>query len=446
MIFFIAFFALFILVPFWQAVGLTIVAIVVFNFFYFTDTEFDIRHLLILFPAIQWILGPVLSYHFVPEDNVYAMKVPPDMYFNLAVPGTIAFYAGLMLFIKHPKINKEILVSKLNQIRLKNKNLDVILLIVGLLSSIFEKSVPEALRFLVFLMIGLQYVGLLMIVTNPYRKRQTLLLVFAGVYYLLSGVVRGGFGLIFNWLLVSYVIFAYFIKIPLRYKIITAVLAFAAALVMQGVKFAYREIVWASNKYSTSEKINIFTNLLAEREGISDEATEKSLISRINQGWIISEIIQNMEIYNREFLNGESINRALNTTFNPMYDNPMKAGGQDYFSVFTGRRLGETTSMNLSVLGEAYGNYGREGAFLFMFLWGFFLNISFFLVLKIIQRKAIVIFFIPMIYQQVIKAENDFYTSLNHLVKSSIFVFILIIGLSMIFDLKTKTKLFMSNK
>ena len=92
--------------------------------------------------------------------------------------------------------------------------------------------------------------------------------------------------------------------------------------------------------------------------------------------------------------------------------------------------------MNIGVIGEAYGNYGRFGSFAFMFVFGLFLNIIFKFVIKIIIKTPIIIFFIPMLFQQVIKAEGDFFIVLNHIVKAGVFIYAIYWCLSKIYKLK----------
>jgi len=395
--------------PFWEAVGFSITIIFLINFLYYSRTSFDIRHLILLIASTQWIFGAILSYLTVPDTNVYSMKVPPEQYFSFVVPGVIFYAAGLLFPLNYPHINKNILLQKINQIRLKSKNLDIFLIVLGLIFFAFDKLAPESLRFMIFLLSGVQFVGLLMFLTNPYRKNKNQVLIIAGIYLIISGILRGGFGLIFIWILTSYVVYNFFVDISLSKKLIFAGTALLLIFTMQGIKMQYRALTWSGGKeYSIFEKLEIFANLVEAKGEINDEETKKSVVSRINQGWIISEIIKNMEIYHAHFLNGESINRAILSVFLPgsIYKDKMKAGGQEYFTKFTGRRIGKSTSMNISVLGEAYGNYGRSGGFIFMFLFGLFLNISYLIIIKIIINNPLIVFFIPMMFQQVISTSN----------------------------------------
>ncbi len=98
-------------------------------------------------------------------------------------------------------------------------------------------------------------------------------------------------------------------------------------------------------------------------------------------------------------------------------------GGRLTYEKLTGFHLAPGTSMGTGILGEAYGNFGVEGTYLFMLLWGTFLGIF----IRFIFKRSNFIYslplWLPIIFLQVIKAETDLFTVLNHLVKSTIFVF-----------------------
>lgn len=444
-VYIIAFFAIIALslfFPLWEAAGITLTAVFLYNFFIFSQKSFDIRHLIILIATVQWVFGSILSYYFVPIDDAYVMMIDSSKYLSFTVLAIIFYAAGLFFPLKQSNIKKETIKIKISKILRANQNLDVVLIVIGLFFSIFSKVAPESLRFITFLLGGIKYVGLLLITTNPFRKKRKLIFAISAALLLLSAVLDGSFGTLTYWLILMYVIYDYLITISKLQKIILVVSAVFAILIMQSVKMMYREIVWfGGEKYSITEKLDLFSNLVEQQtqEGISNEETEKSTISRINQGWIISHTMNNME-HGGEFLQGETIYRTILSVILPgsLYgDKLMPQERREYFEIFTGRSLGRTVSMGISVLGEAYGNYGTFGASIFMFLFGLFLNISWLIVNRIILKYPLIIFFIPMLFQQVIKAENDFFVVLNHLVKSSIFILFIYVGLSKFYKLRS---------
>ncbi len=413
-----------IFVPVWLAFGILFTFITTYNLIFFSSKNFDVRHLILFIATIQWVSAAILSYYFVPQKNIYSMKVPPEIYFSIAIPGILFYALGLFFPLKYPKIDKQKLILKKNLIFKYNSNLDIFFLFSGIIFFLLDAIVSEKLRFITFLLGGFFFIGLAMILTNPYRKNKKIVIFIAIIFLLMQGIIKGGFGLIFNWLLIIYIIYDFLENIKLKNKIIFFVSLFIIAVIMQSVKFDYRKIVWFNDEYTAAEQLKIFSDILKEKD-ITDENTQKSIISRINQGWIISEIIKHLEYNPQAYLNGESINKAIWSVILPrsIYKNRSKAGGREYFTILTGRQLTATTSMNLSTLGEAYGNYGQQGSFIFMFIFGLFINITFLAITNIVKKNTIIIYFIPMLYQQTIKAENDFFISLNHIVKSSIFIF-----------------------
>lgn len=430
--------------PSYTAIGLAISFVFILNFFLKLEYQLDIRYLIITIAAAQWILGAILSYWFVPRENVYSMVIEAEVYFQFILPTFIFFFVGLFLPISKAKIKKIDTKKKFTLLLNKNNSLDIILILSGLFFSIFNKVAPESLRFITFLLGGIKYVGFLILLLNPKRKNRKLYLVLGAFFLLLTAVLDGSFGTLTYWVILMFIVYAFFIKISNKIKIILTVSAILAVFLMQAVKFEYRDRIWfSSSDYSATEKLKLFRDIteLQTQDGLVNEETQQSVISRINQGWIISHIIHHMQLTG-EYLEGETINRTVLSIILPgsLYEDKLRAGGQEYFSRFTGRRLGRSTSMNISVIGEAYGNYGSFGAMIFMFIFGFFLNLFWRAVVFIIRKHPLVVFFIPMIFQQAVKAENDLFIVLNHIIKAGIFVFMVYFALSKVYSFKLKRR------
>jgi len=416
----------------WEAMGLVVFIMIFHSFINISLKRFDVRHLILLIASTQWIFGAVLSYNFLSYANYYSMQVTSNEYFSFVVPAVLFYMIGVFFPLNYPMIKKSRYVSYIGWLQKINRNYDVSLIIIGVTSALLTKTtfVPARFTFIVFLLIGLTYVGLIMLVTNPNRSKNRKKLFFISIIIIIfSAILRGGVGLAFVWLIMLFLIYAYFFKVTLVQKVFLFASAFVIVMVMQTIKFTYRDIVWFGNeKLGMIERLEVFTGLVGEYDEeltLANETLQESLINRINQGWIISEIMDNMATTNNYF-GGETIKKSLLSVILPrwLYSERLQAGGQLYFTKFTGRYLSKTTSMNLSILGEAYGNYGALGAYLFMFIFGLFLNFTFIVVVKLVLKYPLLIFFIPVIYQQVIKAENDFFIVLNHLVKASVFVFL----------------------
>ena len=91
--------------------------------------------------------------------------------------------------------------------------------------------------------------------------------------------------------------------------------------------------------------------------------------------------------------------------------------------------------MNISIMGEAYANFGYSGIW-FMLAFGLFLNISYNIIIGEINKTPTLLFFMPIIYLQVIKAETDLVTVLNHLIKATVFVALIYWGLKQFLGIK----------
>ena len=74
---------------------------------------------------------------------------------------------------------------------------------------------------------------------------------------------------------------------------------------------------------------------------------------------------------------------------------------------------------------------------MFAFLiWGRVLNFVVFMFQKYQKASPIIVFFLPIVFFQVIKAETDLTTVLNHLVKSIIFVLMFMFFIKKVINIK----------
>jgi hypothetical protein len=159
----------------------------------------------------------------------------------------------------------------------------------------------------------------------------------------------------------------------------------------------------------------------------SGKAWERDVLSlalvRLNQGWIVSAVMANVPS-KVPFAEGETVTAAF-VALAPRFllPNKTKAGGRDNFRKYTGLPIGDSTSMCICVLGEAYANFGDFGGIAFMGLFGAVFAISYSRILKWVVRHPDFLFWIPLIFYQAIKAETDLVVIANQIVKGSIVAF-----------------------
>jgi hypothetical protein len=130
--------------------------------------------------------------------------------------------------------------------------------------------------------------------------------------------------------------------------------------------------------------------------------------------------------YNQPFADGETIENAFTASLLPRFiaESKSTAGGRENMFRFTGIELQQGTSMNISIIGEAYANYGRTGGMVFMLFIGLVFSFILRFILLKSQENSTLLLWIPFLFLQVIKAETDLITTLNYVVKASIAMFI----------------------
>jgi hypothetical protein len=200
---------------------------------------------------------------------------------------------------------------------------------------------------------------------------------------------------------------------------------FALIFMIQMVKSDYRLAIGDAVVEGNNSNVAIFADVLkkkltGEQSIFSDQNIGEKVV-RINQGWIIDRIMQYIPA-NRPFADGETIKESVVASIFPRFMMPNKAmsGGRENMEKYAGIQLNETTSMDISQLGEAYANFGVGGGILFMFVLGLFFN----WVMHFIEKKTVrhpdLLFWVPLMFLQVIKAETSMVTILNHLTKTAL--------------------------
>lgn len=192
-----------------------------------------------------------------------------------------------------------------------------------------------------------------------------------------------------------------------------------------------------SNKSNTEIYKEVVTSRLSNPSMLFETSVLQNMGARLNQGWIIARIIGHMP-QKYEFVKGETIETALYAGLLPRVLAPKKAvaGGRANFERFTGTELPETTSMDISLAGEGYANFGAWGGIVFLFFVGVFYNIIITKVIAISKKYPTLVLWLPVLFFQVIKAETDFATVFNHFTKAAMVAFMIFWGMTRVLKLK----------
>ncbi|RDV14858.1 hypothetical protein DXT99_12935 [Pontibacter diazotrophicus] len=351
------------------------------------------------------------------------MQVPEEEYLSFAVSGVVLYYIGLSLPIAGVKnIPKEVINNIGDHINSKMRGA-YYLIGIGFLSSFLSPFAPPALSFFLYLLSQLKFIGCFYLYVSDSQNKVALYVVFA--FLLLEALASALFHDLLLWGMFFLFIYCIKNKVSLTKKVAALVIGFFMVFLLQSVKYQYRNIAWTNTSLDAYDQSELFFGMIVDRlfspDVLFDPKANELTITRLNQGWIITRVMNYIPIH-KPYAGGETIRGAFDAALLPRFlsENKAIAGGRANMERFTGIMLQAGTSMNISLLGEGYGNFGKDGGVIFMFLIG----IVFSLILRFIILKSLVnptyLFWIPFLYLQVVKAETDLTTTLNYLVKATI--------------------------
>ncbi len=408
-----------------------------YNFFIDLGNKILIKEIFILIALIQWVIGPILSYAFVDEHDFYVMVITEDKYMSYVLPATFLFIVGLSLSKNKHRASEVFYLSKIKELIVKHKNIDLVLTLSGFLVIQLWRFAPDSLKYIIVLLGSLQYIGLLFIIANPYRKSKKIYITIIFLILFSSSLAVGMFHDFILWSFFILVFTAFIYKPTFKIKFLSMFILLFTVVAIQTIKHTYREGIGESFNENISTVGNLVSEKVVDKDFLLSDANISSMVTRINQGWIIARILSWTPRY-EPFANGETIIEALQASFMPRFLFPykVKAGGRTYFTRFTGKDISDNTSMGLSLLGESYANFGITGGAFFMFVIGFFYNYVIKFIYTIARKRPTLIFFLPLIFLQVVKAETDFSVIMNHLFKASITVALVFWSLKQFFNIR----------
>lgn len=382
--------------------------------------------------CLQWLVGPLWFYLGDFSVTDLGMSVSSRNYFSLAVPGTAAFCLGLFV-IAYP----------FNQMRflapVRNDDFFLIGLALNggaLLGDIAGRVGPGSLSFAFFLLSQLRYVGVVYLWFSNYPGARWL----AGLCTLPLFLSSAESAMFHDLLIWSGLLFSFWFASRRRTVVLKSMIVVGAlltAFTIQGVKESYRDKVWNAQQASLTEEIYSFWRNLSER---NREDIMENVMTRINQGWIVSRVLLHVPA-EEPFAMGETVKDAVIAAAVPrfLYKDKAMAGGRENFMRFTGLYLSEQTSMNISLLGEGYANFGKHAACVFLFISGLGVAMAFGFCIRFCRRYPVFLFWIPLIFYQAIKAETDMTEILNQIVKGGILAFTCYWAVEYLFPTRRRT-------
>lgn len=410
--------------PNWLLV-LVLLGVVLLEFEKRIDQGLPLMQIAALLAVMQWTVGSMLAYSTSLVEGRYSMYVGEAAYFSYALPGTAAYVFGLLVVGSSVR-QREVL----RFVRREHfMTLGIVLNGIGWAARFAAPMAPGSLAFAVHLVSQLGYVGALYFLFSRNSYRWPCIAV--SMYPLFK--TSADSAMFHDVLLWSGLFFCYWYGMRKRDSLAKAGLLLAAGLVMftvQAVKQEYRTKIKAGHDASLLTEV---VDFWGSREGVTSDGVLGNVIMRLNQGWIISAVLNHVPA-GEPYADGDTLKAALISAVLPraVMRDKAKSGGQVNFRRFTGLDLADTTSMAISMLGEAYANFGRAGGIALML--GFGLAFASFYTLCL--RRSVVhptfFFWIPLIFYQAIKAETEYVTVINQVAKGTVVAF----GLHWLIDLK----------
>ncbi|MEJ8842234.1 hypothetical protein WG954_07555 [Lacibacter sp. H375] len=410
----------------------------VFLFFYFLlslidsiGKSYDLLTVPILLLIFECLIMPSVVYNVYNDDSLiaalrYNMAVPKEDYFSFVFPGTVAMILGMRI----PLLTRESQTAKIrkavNACReyLRGKgNLGILLIIIGSVSGILEVFTPSELKYVLYLFGRLIIVGVFYIFYSDFKDRK-LYVIGAILFIFAQSLAAGMFGDLVYTFLLGGMLIALGIKIKGYQKYLFATVGFVLILLIQSVKSDYRAVTWTGeeDQQNTKAFLTLIADRLATPSRFFDLDMMFPIVNRFNQGMIVAKVIDYVPRF-APFADGETIYGSIASTFVPriLWPNKPMAGGHYNMRRFTGFEI-VGYSMNTGVIGEAYGNFGRNGGIFFMFLYGLFFNVIFYIIVTKSNQTPTLILWIPFIYLNAIQAESDTLMTINSTIKNILFL------------------------
>jgi hypothetical protein len=375
---------------------------------------------------------PLIGYKFYNEVTtmilwVRAMPIPPEEFFAFNVPAVIVMGWAFFLFRNQSSDDRPVIKYIINQIRKDILTIKpaviLILVFVSLAAYSITSLLPESIRQLSSFLYFCLYASAFYIFF--YRN-------FPWKWYLLAGFVGFVFLDAFNsgmFTIIAYMSGLVLIliiadkKILLYKKVGMLVFGLLALGFIQLFKLDLRR---AYKKGENASVTALATKVIANSQESALETVIYPIYQRMNQGYNIA-LVQKKIPQQTNYLGGEYLGMTFISAFVPRFvwpDKP-KAGGKENMRIYTGIIL-TTWSTNIGPFGEAYGNFGHLGGFVYIFVFFFFIRAVYTKFLDICRDRPIFFLWLPaMFFQTFYVIETDSLQAFNSLIKGAVFMFII---------------------
>jgi hypothetical protein len=381
-----------------------------------SNNRFVFREWALLLYSLNYLVAPAITYGLSEEQVKYAMKIPSDVYYNLALPGFLMLALGM--YIIPTKIFK-IDAKEIDKGALLNKKFLVQITVIALIFKFAYSFAPGELSFIFYLVSLLRFVSAFALLSIDRRLWYwpVLVLTIELVLSLLNGMYHD----VLMWLIFFGLYFVYTLKPSLKVKLIGAIGVIILILFVQSLKVIYRSEVWSGDKAASLSTVYEIGSEQAKSETILGEENLLGTLNRGNQAWIFASTVDNMD-HTKNFQGLTNVNKYLEAALLPRFLAPdkIKSGSQEIFNEFSGHYLNGGTSMGLGIFADGYIAYGAWGVYIFGFVLGLIFSLTFKLVERWTKVSSFYVLLLLPLLNYAVRPDCELQTTINHLAKGII--------------------------
>jgi hypothetical protein len=426
------------------------IALFVYSLLKFIDNlgkKLVILDIAILVTIFTCLVVPISGYHHFGFNNRFArtwvmyMRVPSDVYFAFMIPATLAMMIGMkiQLFYKNSTFrNQAQYMTNVKKYLAGSRSQGLILVGIGLVSSVVESYVPTVIAQVFFLLRYLMFVGVFYAFYSD-LPRKKLILGSVFLVLLLRSISAGMFGEMVFMSAMTVILISLGSRRRFITKFSVIIVGIFGVLVLQSVKPAFRKKTWFGK--SVTSKVGVFADIFVDKLSnptgiLSNERELFVMYGRFNQGQIISNVLYSVPA-RYPYANGETIFISLAASLVPrvLWPDKPEAGGAFNFKRFLGIQL-KGWSANISPFGEAYANFGVIGGIIFMFFFGLLFNFLFQWLLKLTVTNPSLILWFPYFFFYAVSIETDVLSMVNSFTKAGILAFMIYKFFPKVFKMK----------
>ena len=389
--------------------------------------------LIYVYSAFTCLLMPLVGYVYFPKSDflsatwVRYMPIPEQQYYSFNLPALICMGWGFFLFRRNTPDNSSVINPIVQKIRKDILQVPPAVIIALVLVSLFAYSIsgylPPSLQqvntFLYFsLFAGFFYV--IFYKDFPAKK----LVIIGIIFFLLFDSIKSGM-----FTIIAYMGGLFMIlllagrKILISQKILFISVCLLFIVFLQLFKLDLRQARKKGNDPGIAE---VATRVVNNAQSSSFKQILFPLYYRMNQGYNIA-LVQKRIPTRVEYLGGNNLFLSFVSAFVPRLFWPDKpeAGGKANMKLYVGVEI-RSWSTNVGPLGEAYGSFGYIGGWVYLLIFGLFIQKSYTFFIGLCKKRPVLFLWMPPIFfQTVYVTETDSLQAFNSLIKGAIFMFIM---------------------